>query len=147
MRRAHDGRRTRRLGSVAALVAAATVMTTAVATPAVAAPTRPTPVPFAPQDIVRVYASDTSSFPSGIYVEPIETFNELRAKHPEVMAQNMDTAVAINQSAKNEPALQARALSDAHDDPLFTMSDAFGSSLGAHFRAALYRLDKPECAR
>ncbi len=117
--------------------AAAVAATVALVAPTQAAPAKPTPVPFPTGDLVRLYPSDVSSFPGGVYLQPIETFSALRRDHPEIMAQNLDKVVAINQAAADDPALQRRALTDAHDDPLVTMSDAFGQKLGSHFRNAL----------
>ncbi|WP_238418980.1 phosphatase PAP2 family protein [Gordonia sp. 'Campus'] len=118
-------------------VTAAVAATAALVAPADAAPARPNPTPFPVTDIARLYASDVSSYPGGVYLEPIDSFDALRRDHPEVMARNLETAVAVNQSAADDPALQRRALADAHDDPLWTMSDAFGARLGRHFRDAL----------
>ncbi|MCR5978308.1 phosphatase PAP2 family protein [Gordonia jinghuaiqii] len=120
------------LGTVTAVAA-----TVALVAPAQAAPAKPTPAPFPVTDLARLYASDISSHPGGVYLQPIDSFTALRRDHPEVMARNLETAVAVNQAAADKPALQRRALADAHDDPLWTMSDAFGEQLGRHFRAAL----------
>lgn len=117
--------------------AAAIAATFSLAAPAQAAPAKPAPSPFPVTDLARLYASDVSSYPGGVYLPPVETFTALRRDHPEVMARNLETAVAINQSAADDPALQRRALADAHDDPLQTMSDAFGARLGRHFSDAL----------
>ncbi|GAC53654.1 putative phosphatase [Gordonia amicalis NBRC 100051 = JCM 11271] len=117
--------------------AAAVTATAALVAPTQAAPAKPAPAPFPIGDLARLYPSDVSSFPGGIYLQPIETFSALRRDHPEIMAQNLDKVVAINQAAADDPALQRRALTDAHDDPLVTMSDAFGQQLGRHFRDAL----------
>ncbi|MET4166537.1 membrane-associated phospholipid phosphatase [Gordonia terrae] len=133
------GERSRRSRLATSLVgtAAALAATVSLAAPAQAAPARPTPTPFPVTDIARLYASDISSYPGGVYLQPVETFTALRRDHPEVMTRNLETAVAINQSAVDNPGLQRRALADAHDDPLQTMSDAFGARLGRHFRDAL----------
>ncbi|TYQ11796.1 UNVERIFIED_ORG: Membrane-associated phospholipid phosphatase [Gordonia westfalica J30] len=117
--------------------AAAVAATAALVAPTQAAPAKPAPAPFPIGDLARLYPSDISSFPGGIYLQPIETFSALRRDHPEIMAQNLDKVVAINQAAADDPALQRRALTDAHDDPLVTMSDAFGQKLSRHFRDAL----------
>ena len=128
---------TGRWSVIAIAVVAAIAATVSLAASAQAAPAKPTPAPFPVTDIARLYASDVSSYPGGVYLQPVETFTALRRDHPEVMARNLETAVAINQSAAGNPGLQRRALADAHDDPLWTMSDAFGDRLGRDFRNAL----------
>lgn len=127
-----------------ALLSAAVCAALAVA-PAQAAPAKPRPEPFPIGAIATVYPSDVSSH-GGVYYDVVDGFTNLRDHHPTVMAQNLQTVIDINQSAKKMPAVVARALADEHDDLLETMSDALGTRVGTHFRAALKagRLPKTE---
>ena len=62
-----------RVAGVAAIAA-----TVSLAASAQAAPAKPTPAPFPVTDIARLYASDISSYPGGVYLQPVETFTALR---------------------------------------------------------------------
>ncbi|APT91089.1 hypothetical protein CSPHI_08715 [Corynebacterium sphenisci DSM 44792] len=112
---------------------------------AAADPAAPTPRPFTPGQLARPYRSDASG--EGVfYFHVVEPYEELRERHPETLAENLETTVRINNAARGDRAAQLRALADDHDDPLVTLSDALGAGLGAHFRAALAagRLPKTE---
>nr|WP_244941193.1 phosphatase PAP2 family protein [Gordonia paraffinivorans] len=117
--------------------AAAVAATIALVAPAQAAPGKPTPEPFPVTDLARLYASDISSYPGGTYLQIVDPFAEVRRDHPAIMRSNLAKVIEINNGAADDPARQRRALADAHDDPLWTMSDAFGAKLGRDFRAAL----------
>lgn len=111
-------------------------------------PGAPTPRPF-PADYLVGYVSDVSSHDWGIYSDIISGFNDLRANHKDVMAQNLDIVVGVNNAASGNQALIARAQQDAAADKeglLIAFSDALGEELGAHFRQALKekRLPKTE---
>ncbi|MFF0707851.1 phosphatase PAP2 family protein [Gordonia sputi] len=109
---------------------------------AVAAPPRPYPTPFPAGAIATVYQSDVHGSDI-IYWPVISSFTDIRKNHPDTIAENSDKAAAINQSAKNDPARQKRALDDGYaidglsQNQLYTMSDAFGANLGRDFRQAL----------
>ena len=109
---------------------------------AVAAPTRPNPTPFPAGAIATVYQSDVHGS-DVIYWPVISSFTDIRKNHPDTIAENSDKTAAINQSAKNDPARQKRALDDGYaidglsQNQLYTMSDAFGANLGRDFRQAL----------
>lgn len=99
----------------------------------------PTPRPFGPE-YLGGYISDVSSHDYGVYVDVIDGFNNLRSKHRDVMAQNLERVVEINNGAKGNPGLIARAQQDAAADKqglLVAFSDALGQELGKHFRRAL----------
>lgn len=102
-------------------------------------PGAPVPQPFSP-DYVGGYISDISSYDYGVYWQPINGFEDLRANHPEVMQENLDRVVQINNEAKNNPAQIQRAQNDAmadKDGVLKAFSDALGSELGGYFLDAL----------
>lgn len=102
-------------------------------------PGAPVPQPF-PADYLGGYISDISSYDYGVYIEVIDGFNGLRQNHPDIMRQNLDTTVRINNDAKNNPALVARAQADAAGSAeglLGDFSDALGTQLGQYFRDAL----------
>lgn len=107
-----------------------------------AAPARPTPSPFPAGAIATVYQSDVHGSDI-IYWPVISSFTDIRANHPDTIAENSDKAAAINQSAKNDPVRRKRALDDGYaidgisENQLYTMSDAFGARLGKDFRQAL----------
>ena len=130
--------RTRRtLVAALALVAVALPLAAPSALAAPAQPSvQPSSEPFPPDRLLRIYESDNSET-GRAYLHVVDSFTALRAERPSIMAQNLDITVAFNQSAVDDPTLQARALDDAHDDVLVTMSDGLGAELGAHFRAAL----------
>lgn len=108
-------------------------------------PTAPHPEPFPLAALTRIYESDTSAT-GRAYLHIVEGFPALIDSRPDVAAQNLEIVVAINNAAADDPALVDRALADAHDDLLVTMSDALGAELGGHFRTALAegRLPKTE---
>ncbi|WP_084611456.1 acid phosphatase [Tomitella biformata] len=130
--------RTRR--TIVAALALAAVALPLAAPSALAAPAQPnaqpSSEPFGLDRLLRIYESDNSET-GRAYLHVVDSFTALRAERPDIMAENLDLTVAFNQSAVEDPALQARALDDAHDDVLVTMSDGLGAELGAHFRAAL----------
>lgn len=140
---------TLRRSTVATLALAAVALPLAFAAPAAAepvvAPAQPSSEPFAWDRMLRIYESDNSETGQA-YLHVVNKFNALRAERPDIMAQNLDITVGFNQKAVHDEALRERALADAHDDVLVTMSDAFGEDLGAHLRAALAegRLPKTE---
>ncbi|WCZ37152.1 Major phosphate-irrepressible acid phosphatase precursor [Corynebacterium heidelbergense] len=102
-------------------------------------PGAPVPTPFGPE-FLGGYISDISSYPPGSYQAVIQGFDDLRANHPEVMAQNLETTVRINNAAASDPQLIDRAQRDAAADQagiLTEFADALGPELGQHFRDAL----------
>ncbi|PRQ11654.1 acid phosphatase [Corynebacterium sp. 13CS0277] len=110
-------------------------------------PGAPVPQRFGLADYVG-YVSDVSSHSWGIYTDVIAGYEGLR-HNPAVMARNLDTVVAINNAAADNPALVARAQQDAKADQdglLGAFADAFGEDLAPHVRAALaeHRLPKTE---
>lgn len=107
----------------------------------------PVPQRFRLDDYVG-YVSDFSSHQWGIYADVIEGYGPLRSNRA-VMDRNLDTVVAINNAAANNPQLVARAQADAKADQdglLGAFADAFGEELAPHVRAALdeHRLPKTE---
>ncbi len=108
----------------------------------------PMPSPF-PPDYLGGYISDVSSHPYGVYLDVISGFNDLRTNHPDVMKQNLDTAVRINNDAQGNDDLIARAQMDAdayNQDLLYSMSDALGPELQGALQDAIreHRLPKTE---
>ncbi|MGV9825752.1 phosphatase PAP2 family protein [Gordonia sp. NPDC003429] len=107
-----------------------------------AAPPKPNPAPFPTGAIATVYQSDVHGSDI-IYWPVISSFVDVRKNHPDTIAENMDKAAQINQSAKNNPELQKRALDDGYaidgttQIQMYTMSDAFGVNLGRDFRQAV----------
>ncbi|MBP3088127.1 phosphatase PAP2 family protein [Corynebacterium sp. sy017] len=102
-------------------------------------PGAPVPQPFTP-DYLAGYISDISSYSFGVYADVIAGFDDLRAHHPEIMAQNLDITVANNNAAASNPQLVAQAQKDAladKDGVLLAFSDALGGELGGYFRQAL----------
>ncbi|MEV1133357.1 acid phosphatase [Rhodococcus coprophilus] len=98
--------------------------------------------PFALPDLVGPYPSD---FPVRVnYISVLDGFTELRGSRLDLVQQNLDMAVAINNTAT--PVEQQRALFDSHYDRLLSLSDGFGRGLGEVFRTALGegRLPKTE---
>lgn len=105
--------------------------------PAVQHPGAPVPQPFGP-DAYLGYISDISSYPGGMYYSVVSGFSDLRDNHPEIIAENLATTIAINNNAS--PERVARAQADARVDDgnlLANISDAFGLTLGAHLRVAI----------
>lgn len=99
-------------------------------------PGAPTPQAFSPDRILRFYQSDNSV--TGLfYFHTIRTFDDLRKKNPEVMQQNLSKVIDINHAAQGDQKRVDRALADAHDDLMLTMSDAWGPTVGGYFRAAV----------
>ena len=99
----------------------------------------PVPRPFGPE-YLGGYISDVSSYPYGIYLDVVKGFEGVRAKHPEVMKQNLETTVRINNGAADKPDVIKRAQMDAAADQagvLNAVADSLGAELGGHFRAAL----------
>lgn len=108
----------------------------------------PVPQPFGPE-YLGGYVSDISSHEYGIYYGVIDSFNQVRGAHPELMSKNLDLAVEANHRASGNQTLIARAQHDAAADKegvLESISDAFGAQLGKHFLDALRenRLPKTE---
>lgn len=106
---------------------------------AVQHPGAPVPAPFGPE-FIGGYISDISSYRGGTYQAVVENFNDLRANHPDVMAENLDITVRVNNAAASDPALIARAQMDANADQaglLTAFSDALGPELGKYFADAL----------
>lgn len=136
--------RTRR--TIVAALAAAAVALPLAAPSALAAPAQPSAEPFAWDQLLRIYESDNSET-GRAYLHVVDSFSALRAERPDIMAQNLDITVAFNQKAVADLAVRERALADAHDDVLVTMSDAFGADLGAHFRTALAEGRLPKTAQ
>ncbi|WP_417288449.1 acid phosphatase [Corynebacterium variabile] len=105
--------------------------------PAVQHPGAPVPRPFAP-DAYLGYISDVSSHPGGIYYSVVDGFTDLRDNHPDTIAANLDTVVAINNTASPERIATAQADARVDDgDMLDNFADAFGSVLAPHLRQAI----------
>jgi membrane-associated phospholipid phosphatase len=105
--------------------------------PAVQHPGAPVPRPFAPDAYVG-YISDVSSYPGGIYHQVVAGFDDLRDNHPDTIAANLDTVVAINNTASPERIATAQADARVDDgDMLDNFADAFGSVLAPHLRQAI----------
>lgn len=136
-----------RRSAAAAAAAIAVALPLVTGAPAVlAAPPEPSSQGFTIDRLTRIYESDNSE--SGLaYLSVVDSFTGLRAGRPDIMAQNLDITVAFNQAGAADAALRDRALADAHDDVLVTMSDAFGEQLGAYFRAALAEGRLPKTAQ
>nr|WP_312955158.1 phosphatase PAP2 family protein [Corynebacterium flavescens] len=97
----------------------------------------PQPQTFGP-DAYFGYISDISSYPGGTYYSVIDGFADLRANHPDTLAENLNITLSINNSASPERITRAQA--DARADSgglLGTLSDAFGPTLGEQLRAAI----------
>ena len=107
-----------------------------------AAPPKPTPSPFPVGALATVYQSDIHGS-DVLYWPVISGFTDIRAHHPATMSENLEKAIAINNAAQHDPALQKRALDDAYaidgvsQTQLYAMTDAFGTELGADMRRAL----------
>ena len=105
--------------------------------PAVQHPGAPVPRPFGPDDYLG-YISDVSSYPGGIYHQVVAGFDDLRDNHPDTIAANLDTVVAINNTASPERIATAQADARVDDgDMLDNFADAFGSVLAPHLRQAI----------
>jgi hypothetical protein len=105
--------------------------------PPVQHPGAPVPKPLSPADY-GWYISDLSSYNGGIYYDVVSGFDDLRAHHPEVMKENLDTVVEVNNNADAETVRRAQVDAAADDGDLMTaLSDAFGSTLGGELRTAL----------
>ncbi|MXP19836.1 phosphatase PAP2 family protein [Gordonia sp. HNM0687] len=101
---------------------------------AVAAPTQVAgPATFSPAQILGPYPSDYP--PGGTYVPVLDGFDHLRDNRPDIIAQNLDTAVRINNSATK--AQQADAIAINYDDRLISLSEGLGTKLGPEFRRLL----------
>ncbi|MGO1950591.1 MAG: acid phosphatase [Mycobacteriaceae bacterium] len=97
----------------------------------------PAPRPFGPQEY-NWYLSDLSSYQGGIYYGVVSGFEDLRANHPGVMDQNLDTVVEVNNTADPQTVGRAQVDAAADDADLLTaLSDAFGETLGDELRTAL----------
>jgi hypothetical protein len=97
----------------------------------------PVPRPLSPADY-GWYTSDLSSYNGGIYYDVVRSFNDLRAHHPEVMRENLDTVVEVNNNADPETVRRAQVDAAADEGGLLTaLSDGFGSTLGGELRTAL----------
>ncbi|WP_018018687.1 phosphatase PAP2 family protein [Corynebacterium ciconiae] len=108
----------------------------------------PSPQPFGSSDYVG-YISDISSYPGGIYLQPIASFWDLKRNHPEVLDENLTRTIAINNAAADDPELIAAAQEGALADKkglLPVVTDALGPTLAGHVRDALAegRLPKTE---
>ncbi len=108
----------------------------------------PTPQPFAASDYVG-YISDISSYPGGVYLQPVAGFWDLERNHPEVVQDNLARTIAINNAAADNPELIAAAQEGALADKrglLPVVTDALGPTLAQHVREALAagRLPKTE---
>lgn len=97
----------------------------------------PVPQPLAPSDY-GWYVSDISSYGNGTYYSVVSSFEDLRANHPEVMAESLDTVVGVNNSADAATVARAQVDAAADDGDLLTaLSDGFGEELGSALRTAL----------
>ncbi|AZA08400.1 acid phosphatase [Corynebacterium pseudopelargi] len=97
----------------------------------------PQPEPFG-IDAYLPYESDRSSYPDWVYTEVVSEFRTLNAEYPDVMESNLQQVIEVNNYA--DPDTIARAQSDAATDTegvLGHFADAFGPTLGQHFRDAL----------
>ena len=107
----------------------------------------PQPTPFT-TDYIAGFPSDVSSYQYGVYWEVVRLYDDVK-KRPDLMAQDLDKAVAVNNAAAGDPQLIARAQHDAAADTAGVMeavSDALGPKMGRAFRDALaeHRLPKTE---
>lgn len=96
----------------------------------------PQATPYRPDQLARLYPSDAAT-DEWFYNYVVTPFNEVRANHPEVLDQNLETTVRINNQAKGNREVIELALDDDHNDFLVNLSDGLGSKLGSEFRAAL----------
>ncbi|MGP9724133.1 acid phosphatase [Corynebacterium sp. AOP40-9SA-29] len=97
----------------------------------------PVPQPLSPSDY-GWYVSDISSYGKGTYYSVVSSFEDLRANHPEVMAESLDTVVEVNNTADAATVARAQVDAAADDGDLLTaLSDGFGEELGAALRTAL----------
>ncbi|OLT55585.1 acid phosphatase [Corynebacterium sp. CNJ-954] len=97
----------------------------------------PVPQPFGPQEY-GWYLSDLSSYDGGIYYGVVRGFEDLRANHPEVMADNLDTVVEVNNNADAETVRRAQVDAAADSGDLLTaLSDGFGETVGEALRTSL----------
>lgn len=105
----------------------------------------PVPTAYRPDQLANFYNSDVAT-DEWFYFYVVNPFVKVQNEHPEILDQNLEITVAVNNSAKDDPQRQERALADALDDLLVTMSDSFGANLGAAFRQSLAegRLPKTE---
>lgn len=105
--------------------------------PAVQHDGAPVPAPFGPDAYVG-YVSDISPYTGGIYYDVVKGFEDLRANHDDVLAQNLETTVEINNNASPEVAQRAQADAAASEGGLLTsFSDALGPELGEALRTSL----------
>ena len=98
-------------------------------------PDGPTPKPFRPDHIWHLVPSDVAT-DHVVYDYVVSPFRDLRANHPEVMEQNLETVVRLNNAARDDVAAQELALDDDYLDPLVNLSSGLGENLGKHFRDA-----------
>ncbi|GAB2665680.1 hypothetical protein GCM10027169_29760 [Gordonia jinhuaensis] len=87
---------------------------------------------FTTAELLGPFPSDAPS--RGSYLTIVDGFTTLRSAHPEIIAQNLDTAAKINNAATK--AQQADAIAINYDDRAISLSYALGPTLGAAFRTA-----------
>ncbi len=99
--------------------------------------------PFTPQQLSAAYSSDTLPY-SNYFIDMLDGFSDLKANHPEILAENDQRAIQINNGAS--AAQTARAVTDAHTDEALTMTDGLGARLGSLFSQALQDGELPKTA-
>lgn len=119
------------------LFAVATLSATLTAPTAQAAPAG-----FSPERLIGPFPSDIP--PGGTYIPPLDAFAALRADHPAIIAENLQTTIEINNSAT--PAQRRDAIAVNYDDRMVSLSYALGDRVGEQFRRLLAtgRLPKVE---
>lgn len=107
------------------------------ATPATAAPAG-----FSPSELIGPFESDIP--PGGTYLPVLDGFATIRDHHPKVIAQNLRTAIKINNAAT--PAQQRDAIGINYDERIVSLSYALGDTVGAAFRELLAAGKLPKVA-
>lgn len=91
------------------------------------------PAGFSAAQLVGPFKSDVP--PGGTYLPVLDGFSTLRAKHPEIIKQNLNSAIAINNAAT--PAQQRDAVEINYEARILWLSRALGDRVGATFRQLL----------
>ena len=117
-------------------------------------------LPFTPSELGASYSSDsvgTAPDGSDYFTYLLNGFADLRANHPEIVADNAVLpagttpvaandlgVIAVNNAAANDPAKLSQALTDADGSPYVTMADGLGNVLGPLYSAALKAGELPK---
>ncbi len=102
----------------------------------------PAPAGFTPGQLIGPFESDLP--PGGSYIPVLNGFTVLRDRHPQVIAQNLNTTVEINRSA--DPAQRRDAIAINYDDRIISLSYALGDTVGGEFRTLLAAGKLPKVA-